>query len=104
MKQDSFSSPSLPLWTTMGGALGARKHQKCKIQGSRFALGTLLGSILQAHDGLEGFPKGFGRGLKRALLKKKWFLKDVPNEITTFRGSWVSQNLSESRHNAYFEL
>ena len=57
----------------MGGALGARKHQKRKIQGSRFALGTLLGSILKAHDGLEGFPTGFGRGLKRALLKKLIF-------------------------------
>ena len=57
----------------MGGALGARKHQKRKIQGSRFALGILLGSILKAHDGLEGFPKGFGRGLKRALLKKLVF-------------------------------
>ena len=73
MEQDLFSRPFLPLWTTMGGALGARKHQKRKIQGSRFALGTLLGSILKAHDGLEGFPKGFGRGLKRALLKKLVF-------------------------------
>ena len=70
MEQDSFSRPFLPLWTTMGGALGARKHQKRKIQVSRFALGILLGSIVKAHDGLEGFPKGFGRGLKRALLKK----------------------------------
>ena len=57
----------------MGGALGARKHQKRKIQGFRFALGTLLGSILKAHDGLEGFPTGFGRGLKRALMKKLIF-------------------------------
>ena len=73
MERDSFSRPFLPLWTTMGGALGARKHQKRKIQGSRFALGILLGSILKAHDGLEGFPKGFGRGLKRALLKKLIF-------------------------------
>ena len=76
----------------MRGALGARKHQKRKIQGSRFALGTLLGSILKAHDGLEGFPTGFGRGLKRALLKKMIF-EDVPNEITTFRGSWAPENL-----------
>ena len=73
MEQDSFSRPFLPLWTTMGGALGARKHQRRKIQGSRFALGTLLGSILKAHDGLEGFPTGFGKGLKRALLKKLIF-------------------------------
>ena len=40
---------------------------------SRFALGTFLRSILKAHDGLEGFPNGFGRGLKRALLKKLVF-------------------------------
>ena len=52
MEQDSFARPFVPLWTTMGAALGARKHQKRKIQGSRFALGTLLGSILKAHDGL----------------------------------------------------
>ena len=87
----------------MEGALGARKHQTRKIQGSRFVLGTLLGSILKAHDGLEGFPTGFGRGLKRALLKS-WFLTDVPNEITTFRGSRVPENLPETRHNACFEL
>ena len=54
----------------MGAAVGARKQQKRKILGSRFPLGTLLGSILKAHDGLDGFPKGFGRGLKRTLLKK----------------------------------
>ena len=70
MEQDSFARPLVPLWTIMGGALGVRKHQKRKVEGSHFALGTLLGSILNAHDGLEGFPKGFGRGLKRALLKK----------------------------------
>ena len=70
MEQDSFSRAFLPLWTTMGGALGARKQQKRKIHGSRFALRPLLGSILKAHDGLEVFPKGFGRGLKRALPKK----------------------------------
>ena len=73
MEQDSFARPFVPLWTTMGAALGARKHQKRKIQGSRFALGTLLGSILKAHDSLEGFPTGFGRGLKCVLLKKLIF-------------------------------
>ena len=57
----------------MGAAFGARRQQKRKIQGSRFPLGTLLGSILKAHDGLEGFPTSFGRGLKRALLKKLIF-------------------------------
>ena len=57
----------------MGATQGAQKCQKRKIHSSRFALGTLLGSILKAHDGLEGCPKGFGRGLKRALLKKLIF-------------------------------
>ena len=57
----------------MGSALDVQEHQKGEIQCSRFALGTLLALILKAHDGLEGFPKGFGRGLKRALLKKLIF-------------------------------
>ena len=30
--------------------------------------------------------------------------EDVPNEITTFRGSQVPENLPETRHNACFEL
>ena len=57
----------------MGAAFGARRQQQRKIQGSRFPLGTLLGSILKAHDGLDGFPEGFGRGLERTLLKKLIF-------------------------------
>ena len=57
----------------MGGALDAQEHQKGKMQRSRFALETLLGLILKAHHGLEGFPNGFGRALKRASLKNLIF-------------------------------
>ena len=53
----------------MGAALDAQEHQKVKMQGSRFALGALWGLVLKVHHVLEGFPKGFGRGLKRALLE-----------------------------------
>ena len=57
----------------MGAAFGARRQQKREILGSRFSLGTLLGSILKALDGLDGFPKGFGRGPERTLLQKLIF-------------------------------
>ena len=57
----------------MGGALDAQEHQKGKIQRSRFALEPLLGLILEVHHGLEGFPNGFGTGLKRAFLKNLIF-------------------------------
>ena len=53
----------------MGAAFGARRQQKRRIQGSRFPLEPVLGSILKAHDGLDGFPEGVGRGLERTLLK-----------------------------------
>ena len=53
----------------MGAALDAQEHQKVKMQGSCFALETILGLILKAHHGLEGFPKRFGRGLKRASFE-----------------------------------
>ena len=54
----------------MGVAFGARRQQKRGIP-----LEPLLGSILKAHDGLDGFPEGFGRGLERTLLKKLIFEK-----------------------------
>ena len=73
MEQDSFSRPLWAPWITMGAAFGARRQQKRRIQGSRFPLEPLLGSILKAHDGLDGFPKGFGRGLERTLLQKLIF-------------------------------
>ena len=57
----------------MGAARDAQEHQKVKMQGSRFALETILGLILNAHHGLEGFPEGFGRGLERAIFKKLIF-------------------------------
>ena len=53
----------------MGAALDAQEHQKVKMERSRFALATLLDLILKAHHGLEGFPKRFGRGLKRASFE-----------------------------------
>ena len=57
----------------MGAALDAPEHEKVEMQGSCFDLGTLSDLILKAHHGLEGFPKGFGRGFKRAFLENLIF-------------------------------
>ena len=64
--QNQIRSPDLI--DDHGAALNAQKLQKDKIQGSRLALGTLLGLLLKAHRGAEAFQKGFGRGLRCASL------------------------------------
>ena len=49
----------------------------------------------------------FQKALEDVLNVHCWtslFLKDVSNEINTFRGSWALQNLPQTRHNTCFEL
>ena len=72
-KWNKIRSPGLFDHRGLPWELLSAREQKRRIQGSRFPLEPLLGSILKAHDGLDGFPEGFGRGLERTLLKKLIF-------------------------------
>ena len=58
-----------------------------------------LGVILRPHRGPEAFEKALEEVLDAVLLKT-WFLKDVLNEITTFRGSLDPENCPETTYNA----
>ena len=53
--------------------LGVHKLHETSNSASGLVLGTLLDLILKAHHGLEGFPNGFGTGLKRAFLENLIF-------------------------------
>ena len=108
MEQDSFSRHFLLLWTTMGGALGARKHQKRKIQGSRFALGFHFEGSWQSRRLSNGLWKRFQTCIAEKVYfwrmpQTKSLLLEAHGRCKTWPKPGTTDDLSSKYSNFYLD-